>query len=83
MPPLLFKHRRLILTHWGALSDILTLPDIASLIQYSQEKYGSVDLPQARLLLRVIDSLKSDDSQVYQFITSLKRSDVAAHDLTL
>ncbi|TNV80659.1 hypothetical protein FGO68_gene3198 [Halteria grandinella] len=87
----LFQHRRQILDHFHQLWDydkpqtILTTTDIIDLLIYSQEEYGNVDLPQARIIFKIIDTLKGDDNRVYAFLTqiSTKQQEHFTHELQL
>lgn len=52
---------------------------------YSQEEYGNVDLPQARIIFKIIDTLKGDDNRVYALLTqiSTKQQEHFNHELQL
>jgi hypothetical protein len=51
---------------------VITTKDIIDLIIYSQEDYGSVDLPQTRILFKIMDRFKGNDMRVCNFLLQIK-----------
>ncbi|CDW74589.1 UNKNOWN [Stylonychia lemnae] len=76
LPEYLFKQRQVFLNNFSEVWDqkVLEQTDTIDLFDFSTERFGQLDFYQTMLLFKILDSLKQDDLQAYQYLERLSAS---------